>query len=131
MVSTIHLHVLVESVQSRASTIVPGEEITVGLALNAPVDIKAAVLELKAAPGVAMYLVRSPVFDYDVKIWSVLDDGNFLGEVGDGATVRFPVLDVAQQGLVPKDLSVDDLLREPTKRQIVVKIVDGDQVRVP
>lgn len=130
MVSTIHIQVAVESAQSRDGSIAAGSELTMGLALNAPVDLKAVTKDLVASEGIVAYLVKSPVFDYDPNLWSVLDDGNFLGVVGPGSSAGFPVLDRIHPGFVAKDLTTDDLLKEPAQLQIVVKVVDGDRIRV-
>lgn len=131
MVSTIHIQVAVDSAQARTDTIARGSEITIGLALNASVNVQALARELIATQGVVVYLRRSPVFDYDPKLWSVLDDGDFLGIVGEDSAVRFPILELTQPGRVPNGLTIDDLQREPVQQMIEVRVVDGDRVRVP
>lgn len=68
----------------------PGNDVTFGLALSAPVNVDAAEAELKALGQLVVLLYRpSPVFDYRDDLWAVLEDGAFLGHVRRGV-VEFP-----------------------------------------
>lgn len=69
----------------------PGQNVTVAIALNAPVDIESAQKELLTSQQYVALLYRpSPVFDYDTKLWAVLEDGAFLGKVDANNVVTFP-----------------------------------------
>ncbi|MGQ0466116.1 MAG: hypothetical protein ACT4QG_12425 [Sporichthyaceae bacterium] len=72
----------------------PGNDVTLGVALDAPVNLESVRKELEAKKSLAALLYQpSPVFDYDRSVWAIGLDGGLLGTVRDGRTVEFPGLE--------------------------------------
>jgi hypothetical protein len=70
-----------------------GNTVRLGLALGAYIDVEAVRNRLTGLTLAALLHDSSAVFDYDPSLWAVLEDGGFLGVVGDDRTVTFPALD--------------------------------------
>lgn len=93
LISTIHVTVdVTRSIADPRAPLEP-DQIVFGLALDSPVDLDAAREELVSLGQVALLMYQpSPVYAYDPSVWTILEDGAFLGLVGTDGSVTFPVL---------------------------------------
>lgn len=85
-----------------------GGTVRLGLALGASVDVEAVRERLTGLTLAALLYDSSAVFDYDPSLWAVLEDGGFLGIVGDERTVTFPLLEGST-------FTLDELERPPAR----------------
>lgn len=130
-VSTLHLTVAVErAIVAPGQPEIANSTISVGLVLNAPLDLDAARKELTGNGSVVvLLLVRSSlVFDYDPTVWAILDDGEFFGLVSSNGTVSFPAL--AERELVPDGLTIEQFETPTIDGPISISNVNGQWVRV-
>jgi hypothetical protein len=82
-INTVHATLAVDDVlaPARGSEVRPGSVVSVGIALDDPVSASDATSELAGLGEVVVYLVRSPVFDYQSGLYAILEDGAFLATV--------------------------------------------------
>lgn len=107
-VVTIHLIVKPVRLVGKAGGITDlSSNLTVGVALNAPIELDVIKKELVNRREYMMILINSsPVFSYAENIKAVLSDGAFIGEIKDGVGV-FPVLN--QHEISPQKVRIAEL----------------------
>lgn len=102
MVTTYHLGIRVQvgfmSEINRLSAVrevSEGDLIQVGLALPGSGFLQELQNEWVGKKTIAVLLVsQNPVFDYQPQLWSILNDGIYLGLVDSVANVKFPALEI-------------------------------------
>lgn len=113
MVRTVHLSV---DVAEELGSSVADDRITVGLAIGANVDPEMVMRGLESMGPVLLFLRDdSAVFDYDDSLYSIGGNGTFLGVIGDGGEVDFPIIRRTEGSGVPDRRFVGvtlDALRE-------------------
>lgn len=102
MVTTYHLGIRVQvgntskvNMLSADREVLKGELIQVGLALPGSGFLQELQSEWVGKKKIAMLLVsQNPVFDYQPQLWSILNDGTYLGLVDSAANVNFPTMEL-------------------------------------
>lgn len=122
-VSTIHLVLQIkrsivapDQYEDIIQDLSPGNEVTLGLALAAPVNVEAVKKDLSTETLAALLYKPSNVFAYDENVWAILQDGAYLGKVNGSETVTFSGLDSPGPGGddAPREVSTRELERPHT-----------------
>jgi hypothetical protein len=94
-INTVHAIFAVDEVlaSARGSEVRPGSTVSVGIAIDNAVSATQGTSELAGLGTVVLYLVKSPVFDYQPELYAILEDGAFLATVSPQGALSYPLLD--------------------------------------
>jgi hypothetical protein len=131
MVTTYHLGIRVQvgftseiNGLSAERKVSKSELIQVGLALPGSGFLQELQNEWVGKKKIAMLLIsQNPVFDYQSQVWSILNDGAYLGLIDSAANIDFPLIGLGNNSI--------RLTKLETSRELTVKIkkVDGIYIR--
>jgi len=130
MVTTYHLGIRVQvgftseiNGLSTERNVSKNELIQVGLALPGSGFLQELQNEWVGKKKIAMLLIsQNPVFDYQSQLWSVLNDGAYLGLIDSAANVNFPLIELGNNSI--------RLTKLETSRELNVKIKMGGGIYI-
>lgn len=110
MVSTYHLAVNVSAViGTDIDTIQRGGKVTVGIAVDPDVSLGEVTKDFGDIKRAVFFLQQSPVFDYEDRLYAIVEDGALMAVPDKNGNLSFPLLDASDPIQPPGGVTAADL----------------------
>jgi hypothetical protein len=110
MISTYHLTVKVSTVIGPTDAKdAAGSSMLIGLAVDSDVTLKDVESDFSSITGAVFFVSKSPVFDYDSRLFAIVEDGALMAVPADDGSLTFPLLAASDSVQPPGKTRASDL----------------------